>query len=482
MAATRLIAMHQNKGKTAAQCLKDRTDYAKNDEKTEHGELVTAYACNKETVDQEFLLAKQEYYRNTGRKPRGDILAWQIRQSFKPGEITAEEANRIGYDTAMRFTKGQHAFIVATHTDRAHIHNHIIFNAVNLDCDRKFRDSWFIALGLQRLSDVICLEHCLSVIKPRKPGERDNRSPYQRTFLRDAIRENIDRILSEHPKDFQAFLDELQKSGYEIRKGKHVSVRGGEQKRFIRLRSLGEGYTEEELQKKIADAISVDDSGEKIGKDKQHQTVGQRHENRKQLRREFDLLIDINRKMQEGKGKGYEHWAKIFNVKQISKALLFLQEHGIRDYGSLESKAAESAARFHELNNAIKEKEARLTEIGSLRMQIINYAKTRETYEAYRRSGYSRKFLEEHRQEIMLHKAAKETFDRMPGKTIPKRKDLSAEYAAVLAMKKKLYEEYRQTKKEMMDYQIAKQDIDRFLKTDEEQRSQENEKKKSQER
>lgn len=127
MAATRLIAMHQNKGKSVGQCLKDRTDYAKNGDKTEHGEMISSYACDKETVDEEFMLAKQEYLRITGRKPKGDIIAYQIRQSFKPGEITPEEANEIGYETALRFTKGNHAFIVATHIDRAHIHNHIFF-------------------------------------------------------------------------------------------------------------------------------------------------------------------------------------------------------------------------------------------------------------------------------------------------------------------------------------------------------------------
>ena len=149
MAATRLIAMHQNKGKSIAQCLKDRTDYAKNSEKTDHGELISSYACDKETVDQEFLLSKQEYFRITGRTQAGDIIAYQIRQSFKLGEITPEEANRIGYETAMRFTKGNHAFIVATHIDRAHVHNHVIFNSTNIACDRKFRDSWFIALAFR---------------------------------------------------------------------------------------------------------------------------------------------------------------------------------------------------------------------------------------------------------------------------------------------------------------------------------------------
>lgn len=126
MAATRLIALHVNKGKTIAQSLGDRTDYAKNPEKTEKGELVTGYECDPFTVDEEFMLSKRQYEQITGRHQQHEVIAYQIRQSFKPGEITPEEANRIGRELALRFTKGKYAFIVATHTDRVHIHNHII--------------------------------------------------------------------------------------------------------------------------------------------------------------------------------------------------------------------------------------------------------------------------------------------------------------------------------------------------------------------
>ena len=144
MAATRLITMHQNKGKSVAKSLSDRTDCAKNGEKTENGQFISSYACQAESVDEEFMLSKREYERLTERHHKGNIIAYQIRQSFKPGEITPEEANQVGYETAMRFTKGNHAFIVATHTDKAHIHNHIIFNSTSLDCTHKFRDFFFV--------------------------------------------------------------------------------------------------------------------------------------------------------------------------------------------------------------------------------------------------------------------------------------------------------------------------------------------------
>ena len=149
MAATRLIALHINKGKTVAQCLADRTDYTENVAKTEDGKYISAYACDAKTCDEEFLLSKRQYEHITGRTQAHDVIAYQIRQSFKPGEITPEEANKVGYETAMRFTKGKHAFIVATHVDRAHIHNHIIFNSTTLDCTRKFRDFAYPVLRWQ---------------------------------------------------------------------------------------------------------------------------------------------------------------------------------------------------------------------------------------------------------------------------------------------------------------------------------------------
>ena len=147
MAATRLIPLHAAKGHTVAQSLGDRTDYAKNPEKTEKGELVTAYGCDPFTVDEEFMLQKRQYEQSHGRQNRETVIAYQIRQSFKPGEITPEEANRLGHELAMRFTKGKYAFIVATHTDRAHIHNHIVYNSVSMDGSRKYRNFWMESTG-----------------------------------------------------------------------------------------------------------------------------------------------------------------------------------------------------------------------------------------------------------------------------------------------------------------------------------------------
>lgn len=444
MATTRLIPMHINKGRSIGECLKHRTEYATNGAKTENGQYVSSYACNPETVDDEFLMSKKEYLRITGRKPKNDIIAYQIRQSFKPGEITPEEANAIGYDLAMSFTKGNHAFIVATHTDRAHIHNHIIFNSTDLCCDRKFKNFFLSSLVIQRISDGLCLQHGLSVIKPRPYRDRDNEG-YRRESIRSKICEDIDAVVNRNPKSFEELLSFLIEQGYEIKRGKNLAIKSKGQKRFVRLSSLDEEHNEEALRKLF------DVPGERKPRAQQ---------------RDFDLLINVQEKLAAGKGAGYERWAKVYNIKQISKALLFLQEHDVRDYETLKERATGASERFASLSQTIKDAEKRMAEIAVLRTHIINYSKTREVYVQYRQSGYSKKFLEAHREEITLHKAAKEAFKALDGK-IPKVKELNAEYAELLARKKQAYSGYHEAKKEMQDYLIAKQNIDQLLGIDE---------------
>lgn len=440
MAACRLIALHINKGKTIAQCLADRTDYSQNAEKTNGGEYISSYECDPETADQEFLLSKRQYLQMTGRTQEHDVIAYQIRQSFKPGEITPEEANEIGYELAMRFTKGKHAFLVATHIDKAHIHNHIIYNSTTLDCLHKFRDFRRSGLAVQRLSDMICLEHGKSVIKPRPYKEREKRTDYpRRPCHRDNIRQAIDRALLKKPKDFEELIRLLEEAGFEYKDGKQPSLRGKDGGRFLRFRSLGESYTVEALKAVLA------------GKGRHPVKRGKLQNHRRTL----DLPINIQEKLAAGKGAGYERWAKVYNLKAAAKAILFLQEKDIHTIEQLQEKTEDITRHSHELLDSVKQSEKRLAEITILRKHIINYAKTRETYVAYRKAGYSRKFYEAHREELTLHKAAKEAFDQLEIKKIPKVKELNAEYAKVLESKKKTYAEYREVRAEMQDYQIT---------------------------
>ena len=447
LAATRLIALHKNKGLTVAACLKNRTDYIENPDKTEQGQFVSSYACSALTADEEFMLTKRQYDLVNGRRQKSDVIAYQIRQSFRPGEITAEEANKVGYELAMRFTKGKHAFVVATHTARQHIHNHVIFNSTAQDGTKKFRDFFFSALAVQRLSDLICLEHQLSVIEIKPYRERQKRTLYPpKESNRDRLCRVIDSVLDEKPKDYEDFLQKLEQQGYEVKRGKYTSVKGARQKRFIRFRTLGTGYSEDEIKAVLE------------GKAK-HQP----YQKKQAKEQPFQLLVDIQEKMAEGKSVGYKKWATKFNLKEMSKTLLFLQEQKISSAEELQERAAEATERYHAMGDSIKAAETRMTEIAVLRTHIVNYARTRPVYDAYRKAGYSKRFLEAHREEITLHKAAKAAFDEAGLKKLPKAKDLSIEYAELLKKKKEAYPDYRKARDEMQELMKAQKNVEIFF-------------------
>ena len=464
MAATRLIALHINKGKTLAQCLEERTDYSENPEKTNNGELVTGYECDPKTADEEFLLAKRQYQHITGRQQKNDVIAYQIRQSFKPGEITPEEANEVGHETAMRFLKGKHAFIVATHIDKAHIHNHIIFNSTTLDCSRKFRDFLLSGLAVRRVSDLVCAEHGLSIITPKPYRERKRRTTYpKRATQRDLLCEAIDEILREKPKNFDDFIGCMENRGYEFKNGKNISFRRKGQKNFLRLRSLGQDYSEEQIKAVL--------SGKSVLR-----------KNRYAPSRQFNMLIDIEAKLAEGKNGGYERWAKKYNRKEAARTVCLLKEKGLDNYDDLKALTEQLTAQFSELSESIKAAEKRMAEIGALQTHINNYHKTRKVYEEYRKAGYSKKFFEEHRDAILLHKAAKDAFNQLGGTKLPSRQALSTEFYELLSQKKKDFAVYRQVKKDMQEYLIAKQTVENILGMDRKQEEERKEKQRESQR
>ena len=457
LAATRLIPMRKNKDKSVAACLHDHTAYIQNPEKTEQGELVNSYQCSPLTVDEEFLLTKKFYKQTTGRSQKNDIIAYQVRQSFRPGEVTPEEANQIGYEFAERFLKGKYAFIVATHTDRAHIHNHIIFNSTALDGTRKFKNFWLSYLAVQKLSDMVCLEHQLSTIAYKPYRDRQKRVVYpSKESNRDRLCGVIDSILAEKPKDYEDFLQKLEQQGYEVKRGKYTSVKGARQKRFIRFKTLGAGYDENTIK------AVLEGRAEHVPFQKQSPKADDG----------FQLLVDIQAKLAEGKHGGYERWAKKHNLKQMSRTLLFLQEQKISSVDELKEQAEAASARYHELGDSIKAAEDRMAEIAVLRTHIVNYAKTRPVYDAYRKAGYSSKFLETHRAEITLHKAAKAAFNEANLKKLPKVKDLNAEYSKLLTEKKAAYPDYRKAKEEMQELLRAQKNVEMFFTEDKDKRTQ----------
>ena len=373
MAATRLMPLHVTKGKDLAKCLQERMDYTENELKTEQKKYVTTYGCDIETANEEFMLAHKLYHDRVRSVRKDEVIAYQIRQSFKPGEITPEKANEIGYELAMRFTKGKHAFTVCTHTDKAHIHNHIIFNSIALDGKRKFRDFRHSGMTVGRISDILCSENGLSIINPAPRSERKNRGKY---------------------------------------------YRGNNSKRL-------------------------------------------------------EFIKDVENKVLEGKGKGYINWAKKFNAKQVAKTLLFLQEHEIESYEQLKEITDERCGRMHELQDSMKKKELRLQKIKKLQKAIVDYAKTREVFVAYKKSGYSKKFWEEHEADLLIYKAAEDVYKSLPKGTKLDMKKLRKEYGEICAERKKEFLEYAEIKKNMNQYLIARKNLEMLYQQEEEKNEKE---------
>lgn len=448
-----------NKGKTLAQTLRDRTDYAQNPDKTDGYKLISSFECDHKTMANEFLLSKRQYRILNGRTQKNDVIAYQVRQSFKPGEVTPEEANRIGYEFAKRFLKDRFAFVVCTHIDKAHIHNHIIWNSTALDGKRKYRDFQRSALAVRKLSDQICTEHNLSVIE--KPAGKNK--PYNiwlgeepKVSHREQIRLAIDSALSKQPESFEDLLSKLEETGCEIKRRKTPSIRINSVHRFARFDTLGPGYSAEELRAIIAGA-------------KKATQFKKRHSSKPKA---VSLLVDIQQKMQQGRGPGYEHWAKSFILKQMAQTVLYLQEHNLLNYADLAEKADGSSERFRKLSAQIKNAETRMAEISVLRTHIVNYAKTREVYVGYRKAGYSKKYLAAHEADILLHKAAKKYFDEVGIQKLPSVKSLNNEYSELIAKKKEAYADYRQTREEMRELLVVKANVDRILGIEKEEETQ----------
>ena len=451
MATTRLMPLHSGKGRTVAEALGRVTDYVKNPEKTNGGDLVTAYQCNPSIADQEFLFSKRQYAVITGRERKdNDVIAYHLRQSFKPGEITPELANKIGYDLAMSLTKGKHAFIVCTHVDKHHIHSHIVFNSTALDCTRKFRNFWRSSFAIRKISDMLCLENGLSVIAEPKPS----RGSYG-TWLgegkphtvREQLEQMINTALGHGCKDFDSFLAAMKATGVEVKRGKHLAFKIPNGKRFIRCDSLGDDYSEAAIMERI--------SGKRIIAPRAKAAVQSKP----------NLLIDIQAKMQQIQSPGFERWAKIFNLKEMAKTVMYLQENGLTDLGELEKACDAAAQKFNDLGNQMKAAEQRMKDISELQRNIGTYSKTHEIYAQYRKlTGRKQaKFYEQHTSEITACQAAKRYFDSLGLKKLPSMQSLKQEYATLYAENRKRYPEYKQAKAKMIELLTAKNNVERIL-------------------
>ena len=427
MATTRLMPLHSGKGRTVAEALGRVTDYVENPEKTNGGDLVTAYQCNPSTADQEFLFSKRQYAAITGRERKdNDVIAYHLRQSFKPGEITPELANKIGYDLAMSLTKGNHAFIVCTHVDKHHIHSHIVFNSTAIDCTRKFRNFWRSSFAIRKISDMLCLENGLSVIAEPKPSRGsygtwlgEDKPP----TVRGQLEQIIDTALGQGCKDFDSFLAAMKTAGAEVKRGKHLAFKIQNGKRII-----------------VPKAKAA-------------------------VQSRPNLLIDIQAKMQQANSPGFERWAKIFNLKEMAKTVIYLQEKGLTDLGELEKVCDAVVQKFNDLSDQLKAASARMKDISELQKHIGAYGKTREIYAQYRKlTGRKReKFYEQHSSEITVCQAAKRYFDSLGLKKLPSMQSLKQEYAMLKTENRKRYPEYKQAKAKMIELLTAKNNVERIL-------------------
>ena len=441
--------------------MKERFDYGQNPDKTEGGELISSYGCDHMTADAEFLLSKAKYKAATGREQRrdADVLCYQIRQSFKPGEITPEEANRIGYETAMRWTKGKYAFFVATHTDKAHIHNHIYYNSTSLDCTRKFRD--FIGSGraVRRLSDRICLENDLSVITNPKLHSKGRFLHYgawlgtaRQPSYKEQLRLAINEALAKRPADFDAFLRLMEASGFTVKHGRGGTISflvpGQERATRLRASTLGDGYDPEDIKAVIA--------GERPSPEQPVSVSA--------APRRVNLIVDIRERLRSGKGTAYARWAKVYNIKQMAAALQFLRERQLTDYAALSAKTDGAVDRFHRLSDELRATETELAHTSELMGAVVRYAKTRPVFDGYKAARYSRKYLAEHEAELADYRAAKAAMNELlGGAKLPKMDALKEKRRALAARKKKLYAEYRKAQQEMREAVAVKTNIDHLL-------------------
>lgn len=446
MAVVHFHNRHTSKNQTVKECIKFHIDYAKNPEKTQNGLLVSAYECSPETAAEEFLISKKMYERITKRsQPKDkDNVSYMLMQSFKPEEITPQKAHEIGYQFAYEFTKGEHQFVVSTHTDKEHIHNHVEFNSTSLDCTHKFNAYKQWGISAQKLSDKICKEHCLSTIKePQQKGKHyaEWKAKKENKSWKQALKNTIDEIIPQS-KDFEDFMENMRKQGYEVKQGKQISFRAVGQNRFTRMKTLGVEYTEIS----IAEKIKLQQLKEKTSK------------------KSITSFIDIEQKKKEGKGAAYEQWAKIFNVKQAANTVNFLTENDI-NYQTLEQQVQNSTERFHEISDQLKQKEKQIKEVLELKTNIIYYARTIDIYKQYQKTKDKQNFQKEHSEDIIKHEKTKEFFEKTNQKRLPKVKELQQQYQHLLEEKQQLYQQYTTAKKEMLEYQTAKQNMDKLLQT-----------------
>ena len=416
--------------------LKAAIDYICNPAKTDGSLLVSAYGCSAETADIEFAWTRRHAI------DKGENLGRHLIQAFAPGEVTPEEAHQIGLELAKEILGGKYEFVLTTHIDRGHIHNHVIWNAVSFTDHKHYHSNKRSYYEIRRTSDRLCKEHGLSVIVP---GQEKGKSYVEHQAVRNGtsykakLKSAIDRLLPACI-NLEDLLRRLQEEGYEIRRGKYISCRASNQERFTRLKTLGIDYTGEALAARIAG-----------------------HTRPSKQPKARDGRIQRVAVIQNNQSPGLQHWAKLQKLKEGAKTLNYLAEHGIDSYEALDNRLAELNAAVDDSLTSIKAVEERIAELNLIAKYAATYRKCRPVYNRYRKSEDKEKFLRGHESEIILFEAAARELKRLGAVPLPVAENLEAELSELTARKGTLYAQYTAAKRQAKEYDTIKRNLDILL-------------------
>ena len=421
--------------------LRKALDYIENPDKTDEKLFVSSYGCSYETADIEFQMLLDQALK------KGNNLAHHLIQAFEPGETTPEQAHEIGRQLADEVLGGKYPYVITTHIDKGHLHNHIIFCAVDMANQRKYISNRQSYAYIRRTNDRLCREHGLSVVMPGKDKgksyaewDAQRKGKSWKAKLKTAIDAAIPQA-----RDFDSFLRLMEAQGYEMKRGKFISFRSPGQERFTRCKTLGVDYTEEAITRRIK-GLAVD-RGPK-----------------RKVEQGISLRIEIENNIKAQQSAGYARWAKLYNLKQAAKALNFLTEHQIESYESLESRLDEISTANDEAAAALKAVERRLGEMALLIKQISTYKQTRPVALEYHRAKDKAAFRREHESQLILYEAAARALKEAGMKKRPNLYALKAEYKKLDGERERLSEQYNEVKKELKEYGIIKQNVDSILR------------------
>ena len=419
--------------------------YILNPEKTDEKLLVSSYGCASETAAREFEWTRK-IAEQKGMNPVR-IIARHVIQSFEIGEVTPELAHEIGKQFADEILGGRYEYVLTTHIDKDHVHNHLIFNAVDFVDYHAYKSYKRIYYDMREVSDRLCKENGLSVIPPSQNkgmGYKEYTEAKRGTSWKQKLKQTIDRLVIT-AKDYDDFLRLMQEAGYEIKTGKYISFRAEGQERFTRSKTIGENYTEERIKERIAGRTP-------------------RRNRRQTVPKGISLIGDIQERIRLIDSKGYEYKAKLTILKEAARTLNYLTENNLLQYADLEKKVEDVHSSYDRTGKELKGVEARLREVQPLIKNISNYQRLKPVYDAFQKAKDKPGFKAKHEAELVIFEAARSTLLAMQGdEKLPSLKTLQAQQQRLLDEQQRLYDERAKLKKEVKQIETIKSNVDTFL-------------------